>query len=328
MTTTIFDARTRTVECSRCGAPIAAARQGGEVACRYCATLNVVATRAFDAREGRALSLADEVARLTRLQAQLEHPLQGHAYDLRRAPAGFAEGDVARPDARDRLRRAWLEAKAATAGPGEPQRRLLWIALALAGAHRKAGDALQARAVLETVIGLLEDAGHRHLARCRLADEALAEGDVAAAEGWLAECDPAPEVIELDGPYRAALARARSAKGEFEGALSVVGRREGDVPLEPSLRLPMAAVRIHSLEALGQLDAGLGSVHRGPRGARRRPDTRGPRPGHGATDAGARPSRSPSTRWRASATAWSRGSGPPPDRCGWSRCSRSGSSCS
>src|SRR5262249_9202953 len=70
----------------------------------------------------------------------------------------------------------------------------------------------------------------------------------------LRECDPAPELLDLDTPYRAAAARVKNARGDFDGVLSLLGRREDDVPLQPSLRLPLAALRVHALESLGQLD--------------------------------------------------------------------------
>ena len=82
MTTASFDIHIRTLECKRCGAPVATDQRGGEITCRYCGTVNVLPTRRAAAGAGVVRSLADEVARLSRLQAQLVNPISAHAYDM------------------------------------------------------------------------------------------------------------------------------------------------------------------------------------------------------------------------------------------------------
>jgi hypothetical protein len=242
---TTFDVRVRTLECPRCGAPVSAAMLGGRAQCAYCSAVFEVATRASDARAHAAPSAADEVARLSRLKAQLEHPVTGHPYDLERAAASAAGVS---------LRDAWLRSKTAPVATPDEGRLLCWIALRLAEAERAAGRPLQARAALETALDRLTDEGHRHLVRCQLAVEAVREGDLDSAEGWLAECDPAPEILELDGPYREALARVRLARGDVAGVLAVLGERDEDVPFHPSLSTARVLLRLQALE-LSRRDA-------------------------------------------------------------------------
>ena len=62
MTTASFDIHIRTLECKRCGAPVATDQRGGEITCRYCGTVNVLPTRRAAAGAGVVRSLADEVA--------------------------------------------------------------------------------------------------------------------------------------------------------------------------------------------------------------------------------------------------------------------------
>jgi hypothetical protein len=87
-------------------------------------------------------------------------------------------------------------------------------------------------------------------------DAAVFEGDIGSAEGWLKECDQAPEVLELDSPYRHAVAYVRLAKGDAAGALAILGEREGQIPFLDTqssavIRVPL---RLHALEVLGRDD--------------------------------------------------------------------------
>ncbi len=253
MAATIFDIGIRTLECGQCGAPIAAPREGGHVRCEYCGAANDVATRAADARARRETSMADEVARLARLKSQLANPVSGHIYDLRREPLGWAGVDPASPGGFDRLSKIWGQSKAiaeSERGP-EEDRALCWAAMRLADAHRVAGNSLRARATLETALDRLADTGLRHMVRCRLASEAVREGDLVSAEGWLEECDAAPEVLELDSAYREASARLHTAQRRFTRVLEVIGREPQDIPIHPVFDLQVSALRIHALEMVG-----------------------------------------------------------------------------
>ena len=92
MKSTAFDVHIRTLECDRCGAPIATGEHGGQVTCAYCGVVNIVETRRVAAGAGTKRSMADEVARLSRLKAQQLNPVQAHAYDLTRPPCGLSGG--------------------------------------------------------------------------------------------------------------------------------------------------------------------------------------------------------------------------------------------
>jgi hypothetical protein len=101
MNTTIFDVRIRTVECERCGAPVECPRNGGNIPCRYCGSINAIATRSLDVTARKSESMAESVARMGRLKSQLDSPLEGHPYDLERYPMGWSEEALKRPDGYD-----------------------------------------------------------------------------------------------------------------------------------------------------------------------------------------------------------------------------------
>ncbi len=249
MKKTVFDVEVRTLECSQCGAPMITGRGGGTVQCDYCKAQSQIAVRARHVVERRG-SMADEVARRARLKAQLDAPLTGHAYDLTRTPLGMSS-----VSGLPALRKQWQRAKPQVdASDAEAQRALCWLAFRLADALDREGQPLAERAVLETALDLLPDEGHRHLLRCRLAMEAIAEGDLDSAEGWLGECDPEPEVLELDSPYREAKARVCLRRQDFRGVLAVVGQKRGDVPIHSAHEAACDRLRAHSLESLGERD--------------------------------------------------------------------------
>jgi hypothetical protein len=244
------------LECQSCGAPVEASLEGGVVSCRYCGASNEVSVRERSDKAGRkAPSMADDVARLSRLKAQIDSPLTGHVYDLSQPPQGLTEPPVA--GRLEWLKARWHEAKDAAADGQNPQaqHRLCWVAFKLADEFDEADKPDYERAVLETALEQLADDGHRHLVRCRLALEAIGEGDVASAEGWLAECDPIPEVPELDSAFRRAKAHIAAAKGDAAGVLGQVGREPGNTPIHPSQQGALWRLRIHALEALGEAAA-------------------------------------------------------------------------
>jgi hypothetical protein len=147
-----------------------------------------------------------------------------------------------------------MKAAAGSSRFAEQQRPILWLALALADAEHRAGHALAARAVLETALDLLGDAGHRHLVMCRMVKHAVRDGDLRSADAWLAECDPASEVLELDSAYRHAEAQIHTAKQDSQAVLSVLGAERDDIPTAPAFELAFVRLRIHAHESLGHLD--------------------------------------------------------------------------
>ncbi len=250
VSTSSFDVGVRTRECARCGAPVAATGAGA-IACRYCGATNELAARARPLTPRALPTLAEELARRSRLAGQLEHPISPNPYSLTTAPRDLRGTSLAV------LRDGWRDAKARSAGgarAASEQRDLAWYALHVAEAERRERNLVAARAALETALELLDDAGHRHLIHCRLVTEAVRDRDLASAAAWLGECDPSTEVLELDGAHRKATARLRLAEGAASKVLELVGERAGDVPIVAEYAVALGLLRAGAHEALGRDD--------------------------------------------------------------------------
>ena len=99
------------------------------------------------------------------------------------------------------------------------------------------------------------DAGFRQLATCRLAGQARHAGDLAAAEGWLRQCDPVSPDLALDTAYRIAKAGAELGRHDDRRALETLGARAGVVPISLSWKPAAQMLRVHALERVGEQDA-------------------------------------------------------------------------
>lgn len=252
MKSATFDYRLRTLGCPSCGAPLVAPREGGQVRCQYCSTTSVVSAREMAPRAGVRSSLADETARLSRLKAQLEHPVAGHAYDLRRPPLGFEKWVARNADDVERLFGEWSKAVQVPLGSHiEEQRRVCWMALQLASSP-SVTDPLRIRTLLETTIGWLDDEGYRHLVRCRLARAALEEGDLDAADGWIKECDLAPEVLELDSASRLIRAWLAHLRHRADNVLELLGDAGTLLPIATHQHDEAQRLRVDAFEAMNR----------------------------------------------------------------------------
>lgn len=253
MSKTLFDTAVRAVECPNCGGPVESSDRGGRVKCRFCAVEVVVRLRAKDSYGHDRLSQQEDVARLSRLMAQVAHPVHGHAYDLEHTPpdlVGVGEAQMAA---------MWSRAKAGVDTSTDAQHRLCFLAHSLSTYYVASDLTLRARAVLETAVDLLADSGHRHIVRCRLASLAARHGDLESATEWLSECDEASEVLELDGEYRLAAARVAIERRDPAQALRLLGETEGRVPVDSSHKKSFEAHRIAARELAGNLAGAISS---------------------------------------------------------------------
>jgi len=255
----------RMMLCPQCGAPVTGPAGGGQFQCGYCRTVGTIAAR-DDRSAGRAspLSPEQENARIQRLWLQLqqaESP-QGNAGDpydlnmvitdvahlLQTPPAEFAAA----------WQQAWNGAVAMLHQDPSAvqQRRVFWLAQILGSSinpERGRDDAEweRRRAVIETALDLLPDPGHRQILRGNLFGRALRSGDVAAAERWLAGCDPAPGYLSLDSDYRTSVAMLEIVRRNWGGVIAVLGWRPTDLPWAKPLAARAGLYRAHALEEMG-----------------------------------------------------------------------------
>lgn len=245
-----FDTLTRVIECAHCGAPLTGSEQT-QVRCAYCGVTNHVELRPREAV--KTLTPAQQIARMSALKAQFDHPVPGHVYDMDSPPPRLAHQRVHNRMASAEYAALWSQLRAKP-GPRdlEDQRSLTWVAIRAATTFSETGRPREARAKLETALDLVEDSGLRHLLRCELALCAIRAGEAQAARSWLSECDPWAEVLELDSTFRMANARLALLEAKPQEALQHIGARPGVVPLDASYEQHAKAIRAHVAELLGQ----------------------------------------------------------------------------
>ncbi|MEZ4370182.1 MAG: hypothetical protein R3B07_05125 [Polyangiaceae bacterium] len=244
-----FDTLTRVIECAHCGAPLAGSEQT-QVRCAYCGAANQVELRPREAV--KTLTPAQQIARMSALKAQFDHPVPGHVYDMDSPPPRLAHQRVHNRMASAEYAALWSQLRARP-GPRdlEDQRSLTWVAIRAATTFSETGRPREARAKLETALDLVEDSGLRHLLRCELALCAIRAGEAQAARSWLNECDPWAEVLELDSIFRMANARLALLEGKPQEALQHVGAAPGVVPLDASYEQHAKGIRAHAAELMG-----------------------------------------------------------------------------
>jgi hypothetical protein len=93
-----------------------------------------------------------------------------------------------------------------------------------------------------------------------MAGAARAVGDLDDAEDWLAQCDPAPALIDLDSAYRVNVSAVALARGRWGRALEVLGPVDGLIPFDPASRMLVRVARAAALEGAGNHGAAEAEV--------------------------------------------------------------------
>lgn len=254
MTRDAYTTKLRVLLCPNCAATISSASEGGRYRCEYCGAIGVIDAR-IDAHAGHAP--IDEAARLAGLRLQFEQGHLASPYSPYLVPKDVLHLLELRPPASDApWRKAWKRAveKLAHKASKTAQRRVYCLANMVSTAVLSLGqtDPLRARAVLETAIELLPDAGYKQIFRCDLVSSALRAGDLASAQTWLAGCDPHAHNLTVDTNYRVAAARIHCARGEWAPMLALLGREPDEIPIEWSCDVLAGLLRVHALEAVGE----------------------------------------------------------------------------
>jgi hypothetical protein len=227
---------------------------GGRFACGYCGADNRLAARDESGDRIRAAA-APEMSEMERYARLREQAAAGWALPESLQP--LVDSNSALPRSRvDEVKQSWVEArKRLDAAPSFPRsERLFFLTVLLSprlGARAR-------RAVLETAIERLPDEGHRHIVRCMLARQAAGEGDVRAAEEWLAACHPRPADLAMDTAYRLAAATLAARLGRDEEVLSLLAE---DVPLFELHAVDCALLRIHFLDRVGRREEAIAAYN-------------------------------------------------------------------
>jgi hypothetical protein len=253
--------------------PIPCPSEGGAVRCPACDAVSSVGPQPQETTPFPSATLS-ESKRLAQLWAEFDAGRDSD-FDLLRPPPGlglFARMNVAPQDAIPWLREEWTAtcSRIAVASTPALERRAFWIACALGGSYSRGSVHERRRALQETALELLSEQApqkkdstdaaacgtrrrYRDILRAGLSRAALFAGDVEAAEAWLVEVDPRPDVLGPDSEYRFSAATIACERGHYDDVLALVGRTMLELPIAPHCFEGIAIVRMRALEKSGDL---------------------------------------------------------------------------
>jgi hypothetical protein len=224
--------------CPSCGAAVAAATSGGEAVCGVCAEAMEVRPRA----QPMSLPPPGSAPPPGAPESELP-PLDGDLLALTIA----GEGRRLDPAAADRAMRAWQGLRAGR-GP-QAESAFLQLTLLLDDHMRGQHDDLQRRAMLETAAACTTSGRYRQVLLAELAVSAARAGDLAAADDWLAECEPRAGGTQAESARRFAAAFIASERRQPRRVLEIAG--QPGAPQAARLAPRLALLRAHAHASLG-----------------------------------------------------------------------------
>ena len=259
---TTFSHERRVLVCEHCGAPFDALPTGGSVQCRYCSSYSAVGTR--DERPVfvplSAQAPISEPERLARLRAQDGRPLVPPSSLQPLMPNGQLEAwKVNEAVAIWQNTRRELR----TSSDFDASERLLFLTIVLSQYFFEQGDRVRQRALFESALEVFGLPRHRQLMLCYLSRAACRAGDLAAAERWLAQCDPRSDDLAMDSSYRFSHAFIATARGQFPTVLAALGNHFDEIPIQDALDAAACTLRANAIERLGDLQAATQELRTG-----------------------------------------------------------------
>jgi hypothetical protein len=243
---TAYDYEIRVLECPECGRPITSKLTGEKVLCKLCATETTIAPRApAPPAKADAAAVVD--------QAAPNAPRS--PYSMPALPSALGALFRSAPNRRGwgEVKKAWTTARHEwSRSNNTDDQTIYWLARwQWRGRRWLQRKDMTLRALLETAYEMVQDPNYRHLIACLLVQSAAQVEDLAAAEAWLRHCDAHSGDRVLDTQYKDAVGAVLLAKKDYDGVLSLVGSRHGDVSLDPEDGCAVH-LRVHALEMLGR----------------------------------------------------------------------------
>ncbi len=255
---TSFGTQIRILVCPNCGAPMETPVAGGQTHCRYCnAALQLAARDDRPLFQPGAPSALPEDQRIARLRTQDGKPLMPPP-----ALIGLLEGgELAAWKVQEALS-IWQSTRQELAATQnyEAAERLLFLTMMLANHFAGQNDDLRRRAMFESALEAFTLPRHRQMMRGYLSRSAAKQGDIAAAEQWLAPCDPRSDDLEMDSAWRMSRAYIETAKHDWNGVLRVLGGQAEQVPIMDAMDAACALLRANAWERLGQMQAAVAEI--------------------------------------------------------------------
>ncbi len=232
--------------CDQCGAPAEVPQGAATSNCGYCrAPLQVRMRAEAVAVPPRAKNEAERIAILAAQERRYLPPP-----DL----APLFVGERIGPSSEVQARAHWQNLRAQLRHTPDPAaaEALVVLTIGLAELLFDRGDLLGQRALIDSALAVTTEARHGQVMRAQLARSALKAGDIAAADAWLATCDPRSEDLLADTAYRFARAYIATARQDYRGVISVLGVG-ADVPLSHAYAPECAVLCANAWERSDQL---------------------------------------------------------------------------
>lgn len=249
---TIFSHDVRVVMCKNCGAPIEVSTAGGSAPCSYCgAQMQLIQRKDEPVEPAAAAQQMSEAQRLVMLQQQDGKPmvppasiqslLQGGQLPAWKVQEAVAVWQATRQE---------LE----SSSNYDAAERLLFLTMILSNHFSEQESRLHQRAMYESALEVFTLPRHRQMMRCYLARNAALEGDLQAAEQWIAPCNPRSEDLQSDSAYRVTRATIDTARRDFNAVINVLGREFHSVPIMDAMDAMAVVLRASAWEQLGHVD--------------------------------------------------------------------------
>lgn len=251
----------RWVLCDGCGEPLGMPVGATLAPCDTCGAETPLPPRSDAPLGGR--SELDEAERIRRLREQDGQPLL--------PPSGLEgllkAGEIPAYKEREAVE-LYLANKRELRDSTDPaaQTRLMFLTVILVNHF---DDPVFKRALCETSLDAMPLQRHQQTMRGYLAREAARTGDLAAAEAWLAPCDPRSDDLEMDSTWRFTRATIALYAQDWAGVLEVLGSDPSEVPIADHSDVVTTVFRAHAHEQLGDVDRAARQLAEAMNGKRR-----------------------------------------------------------
>jgi hypothetical protein len=250
--------------CPSCTAAVTVSSAGGQARCGVCDEELVVRPRS------RAVSLPPDGVALPPSPGEPPElelpPLDGSLLALTVGAAGESLDPALALEAM----RRWQDMRALEPAERSRSSEAAFLALTLLLDRHMSGqkDDLQRRALLETATVCTASLAYRQVLLAELSFCAARAGDLAAADDWLADCEPRAGGVQADSARRFAAAFIATLRRQHARVLELTGSRQADVAARLALHIGLLRAQAHAALGHGgevdiELDALLASADAG-----------------------------------------------------------------
>lgn len=243
--------------CVGCAGAFETTLAGGEFSCPHCQAINRVAPR--DDSRDRALAAApstlSEAERLGLLRTQDGKPLVPPPA-VQRFGGQMVDGAPLAGARLEECWRTWQGTRRELEASQDPsaEQRLFFLGWFIQGAVWSQERIERVRAVLEVTRDAVTSPGFRQPMNGMLARLAAREGDLAAAEQWLALISPRSADLHQDSVWRITRATLSTKQEDWNGVLRVLGASPEEVPVADQYGRFAGVLRANALERQGRPD--------------------------------------------------------------------------